>query len=1263
MNDAVVLGSPNHSVLKMLGNTLDEVPRVLLRESHAEGDDPISKPNSPEIPHSDSDGRYRLDGEIARGGMGAVLKGRDMDLGRDLAIKVLLDSHKDDPQVIQRFVEEAQIGGQLQHPGIAPVYELGQFADQRPFFSMKLVKGDTLAKLLFDREDAVDERGKLIGIFEQICQTVAYAHSRGVIHRDLKPANIMVGAFGEVQVMDWGLAKVLPTGGVADEKKAKKTQQGQSIIQTMRSVGSDIPGSFGSTGSETQMGSVMGTPAYMPPEQALGEIDQLDQRADVFGLGAILCEILTGKPPYVGENGSQVYRMASRGKLDDAFTRLNACAADTKLITLAKHCLELEPANRPKDASVLAGRTTAYLESVEQKLRDSELAKVDAQVRAEELRRRQRLAYTAGAAIVATLLIGISASLWQMFRANTAEQLAREETARATVAELLAKEEAVRATTAEKETADTLVKVKTERDAKELARKDAEQISTFLSEVLRSPDPNRDGREIKVAELLDNAAKKLETDLADQPGRRVKLQATLGSTFYELGLFKQAIPLREQARDHYLSSGGPEHPNTLAAMNNLAKSYYQVGRRDEAIKLQEEVLKLRRKVSGPEHPNTLIAMSNLAVFYDDDGRRDEAFNLREEVLRLRRMVLGPEHLQTLSAMNNLAISYDDTGRQNEALQLREEILRLRHKVLGAEHRDTFSAMNNLAISYYQAGRRTEAIKLREEVLTLRRKVLGPEHPGTLDAMANLANSYNDAGRRDKAVKLREDVLTLRRKVSGPEYPDTLDAMNNLAVSYDDAGRWNEAVTLKEKGLTLRRKMSGPRHPDLLTAMSNLANSYYEANRRDEAMKLREEVLTLRREVLGPEHPDTLDAMNNLAISYDNAGRQDEAHKLREEVLSLRRKALGPEHPDTLSAMHNLAASYYDEAGRQNEALKLREEVLTLRRKVLGPEHPDTLSAMNNLAVSYKADGRMALTRKLLDRLVSLRRKVLGPEHPETLAAMNNLAILHASADRRDEAFKKLLTATNRLAESCEVAAQRDRARDLREEALTLCRKVLGPEHPDTLLAMHRLAISYKNAGRLEESLQLREEVVTIRRKVLGPVHSKTLEAMNNLAKSHANAGRLDEAFKLREEVLTLNPNDPNGLGGMAWLLATTPDKDGEYPSAAQALAMARRAEELAPHHYGILNTLGIALYRAKEWQETIDVLQKSIKLGGDKVYNWLFIAMAHWQLDQKDEAKQWYDKSLAWKAANAVATQADADLQRFYAEAAKLMTADAKELK
>lgn len=418
---ATVLGHTGMSVLKNLSETI-EIPRVTLRDSENSATKPIPKDPSVDLSDRDADSRYQLQGEIARGGMGAILKGRDTDLGRELAIKVLLDSHKDKPEVVQRFIEEAQIGGQLQHPGIAPVYELGQFADRRLFFSMKLVKGETLSKLLANREASAVDRAKFVGIFQQVCQTVGYAHSRGVIHRDLKPANIMVGAFGEVQVMDWGLAKVLQSTGVTDEKKSHGMHQGTSIrtlrnnvagtsgFQTVRGAtesgpsgaddtprshlvlrsqprqgieDSDRPKAY-ATGSQTIAGSVMGTPAYMPPEQALGEVDLMDERADVFGLGAILCEILTGKPPYVGDDGTVIYRMAARGQLDECFERLDACGADAELVAIAKECVSPEPMNRPRDAGVLSERITKYLASVESRLRETELNRAAETARAEE---------------------------------------------------------------------------------------------------------------------------------------------------------------------------------------------------------------------------------------------------------------------------------------------------------------------------------------------------------------------------------------------------------------------------------------------------------------------------------------------------------------------------------------------------------------------------------------------------------------------------------------------------------------------------------------------------------------------------------------------------------------------------------------------------------------------------------------------------------------------------------------------------------------
>jgi serine/threonine-protein kinase len=355
--------------------------------------------------------RYEIFGELGKGGMGEVHRARDPQLGRDLAFKVLLEEHQDHPALRDRFVEEAQIGGQLQHPGIVPVYELGQLDDRRPYFTMKLVEGRTLADLLAERE-AFSPREKVaegpmrednhpaptasaahdapsnappghllpggegrshdlprfLSIFEAICQTVAYAHARGVIHRDLKPANVMVGAFGEVQVMDWGLAKILRKNG-----EATASAQTDALLATIRSwVDRD----------HSRPGSILGTPGYMPPEQARGE--PVDERADGFALGAILCKILTGKTPYQARTESSLRAWGRNPDLGEAVARLDACGADPELIALTRDCLALDKENRPANARVVAERVAAYQVGVQEKLRAAELGRAEERARAEE---------------------------------------------------------------------------------------------------------------------------------------------------------------------------------------------------------------------------------------------------------------------------------------------------------------------------------------------------------------------------------------------------------------------------------------------------------------------------------------------------------------------------------------------------------------------------------------------------------------------------------------------------------------------------------------------------------------------------------------------------------------------------------------------------------------------------------------------------------------------------------------------------------------
>src|SRR5262245_14436430 len=347
---------------------------------------PLVRPDSPEMPKADHD-RYQLLGEIARGGMGVILKGRDPRLGRDLAFKVLKVDLAGKPAAEQRFQEEAQVCGQLQHPGVVPVYDLGWFADGRPYFAMKFVKGHTLDELLTARPDPVAERGRFLQIYHQVCQTIAYAHARGVVHRDLKPANVMVGHFNEVLVMDWGLAKVLPRGGVADEERATQASRARqrpeepTVIHTARS----------GSGSETVAGSVMGTPGFMSPEQAGGEIDKLDERADVFGLGAVLCVILSGQPPYAAETPEAVRLMAVRGELADTFARLDGCGADAELVALCRRCLAPKRDARLRHAGEVAGAVAAHLAEVEGRAHRAEVARAAAEAKAREQRKRRRV--------------------------------------------------------------------------------------------------------------------------------------------------------------------------------------------------------------------------------------------------------------------------------------------------------------------------------------------------------------------------------------------------------------------------------------------------------------------------------------------------------------------------------------------------------------------------------------------------------------------------------------------------------------------------------------------------------------------------------------------------------------------------------------------------------------------------------------------------------------------------------------------------------
>ena len=389
-------------------------------------------------------GRYRVDGFVARGGMGEVYRVLDGEFDRPLALKVVQEKFRGRGDVADRFLREARVMGQLQHPGIPPVQEMGRLPDDRPYFLMKLVEGRDLNALLGERSSPADRQAYYLGVFEDVCRTVAYSHSRSIIHRDLKPHNIMVGAFGEVQVMDWGLAKVLSSRAIVSDgpglserpaPPSATTPAAESTIELMNTPGT--PGDF------SVAGAVLGTPAFMAPEQARGEVGLLDPTCDVFGLGGILCVVLTGRAPFAVGNRVDNLRRAMAGDLSDAFERLDRCGADAELVDLAKRCLAPDPGARFADAGQVAQAVAGYLGLVGERLRQAELAQAQAEIRAREESKRlalERQKRRATVALATSLLVFLTLAgvtgwwVWdreekQVFRELLQEQHDREQAA------------------------------------------------------------------------------------------------------------------------------------------------------------------------------------------------------------------------------------------------------------------------------------------------------------------------------------------------------------------------------------------------------------------------------------------------------------------------------------------------------------------------------------------------------------------------------------------------------------------------------------------------------------------------------------------------------------------------------------------------------------------------------------------------------------------------------------------------------------------
>jgi serine/threonine protein kinase len=985
-------------------------------------------------------GPYKLMEQIGEGGFGRVFVAEQTEpLRRKVALK-LIKPGMDSTQIVARFEAERQALALMDHPNIARVLDAGATESGRPYFVMELVRGVPITDYCDKHQLTPRQR---LELFLSVCQAIQHAHQKGIIHRDIKPSNVLVTAHdGQpvAKVIDFGVAKALHQ---------------QLSTHTIY----------------TGFAQMIGTPLYMSPEQAEMSGLDIDTRTDIYSLGVLLYELLTGSTPLERQQLAQAafdeirrlirevepprpsLRLSSSDSLASiAALRHTEPAKLSRLVRgdldwITMKALEKDRTRRYETANGLARDIQRHLcdEPVE-------ASPPSTAYRLRKFARKHRTALATAAALILLLLTGILVSTWQAVRALRAE--AEATTAAAAAGQARAEAERQKDSAEQAATREAEERVKAVAAKTEAQRREAEAnavVAFFEDKVFAAGRPKGQdgglGHEVLLREAIHASLPALSTGFLDQPLVEAHLRLTLGNTFTHLGDFAQAAEQYDRARALFLRQLSPDHPETLKSMGNLANSYADLNRHAEALQLREETLAAMKRVLGPDHPDTLKSMNSLADSYATLHRLTKASKLLEETLAARQRVLGPDHPDTLTSMGNLALSYRDLNRHAEALQLGQETLAARQRVLGLDHPDTLTSRHNVALSYQDLNRHAEALQLGQETLAARQRVLPLDHPDTLKTMNNLALSYAALNRQAEAIKLNEETLAARQRVLPPDHPDTLTNMSNLAVGYTAVNRHTEASKLLEQTLAAQQRVLPPDHPGTLKSMNNLANSYHFQNRYAEALQLRLETLAAMKRVVGPDHPDTLKSMNSLANSYQVLNRHAEALQLREETLAIQKRVLPPDHLDTLMTMTNLANSYAV-SSRQNEALKLREETLAAMKRVLPPDHPETLRSMHNLALSYTALKRHTEAIKLVEETLAARKRVLPPDHPDTLQSMNTLAVNYLVLKRYAEASKVL------------------------EETLAGQKRVLPPDHPDTLRSMVLLGTSYIAVHRDAEALPL-----------------------------------------------------------------------------------------------------------------------------------------------------------------------------------------------
>jgi serine/threonine protein kinase/Tfp pilus assembly protein PilF len=894
-------------------------------------------------------GRYEIRGLLGEGGMGVVYAAEQDNPSREVAVK-LIRPELSSAGMIHRFEREAELLGRLQHPGIAQIFESGTTITPlglRPFFAMELIRGQSILEYSGAAELTTSER---ISLVIQVCDAVGHAHARGVIHRDLKPANLMV---------------VLPDSpSTRDDTDQPNDSPGVDVGRRMVKVLDFGVGRFlDGSGEEsceagvtlcTQLGQMVGTLPYMSPEQVVGRIHEIDELTDVYALGVILYELLSGHLPHElsGCGLTEAARIIEEIEPRPLGVWNRSLRGDVQ--TIVSKAMAKERGRRYGGAGELAEDLRRYLN-------DEPIAAraPSAFYQFRKFSRRNRGAVVGGAVAIVSLIAGAIVSIGLAFRATNEATLAKEEKDRALWAQQMADQERDRARQAER-----LAALRLSVAEKENAKFEA--VNDFMHRMWESADPmklsssNPNPREVRVVEVLDGAAGALDvSEESNAPEVEAAMRFALGHTYLGLGIADEALTQLLRASEIQLQVLGDSHRDTLRTMNEVGGALQNLGRHREAEWWYQRVFAARRDVLGMAHIDTLGVLSNLAVTMKDQQRWTESESLFRDGLRLADEMGGSDSILVNRMLNNMGLMLKGRGRPAEAEPMFRKAVAFAEEELGANHPTTGGMMHNHSMILKDLGRLDEAVSVERQANQCLKESLGPGHPTTLTSTNTLGQLCHELGRMDEARRVFAEGFEAIRRSRAAVSTSELQMLNNYGNYLSSANRLHESEMVLRDSLRGCLELFGESHEGTMTTASNLAGVMKRLERFDEAAALSSGAIDSAERIYGRGHPMTFTKLNTYATVLANQGKWAEAEAILADLVLMSTKSLPADHW-YIGHFQRVHGSCLVAMGRVEEAERQFSSSLAIHQNAFGPDDDRTQKVAELLEASRRPLGSSAV---------------------------------------------------------------------------------------------------------------------------------------------------------------------------------------------------------------------------------------------------------------------------------------------------------------